>query len=74
MADQSLDAHRIAQEQEDRIAAVTAVGLNAFNPIIQFQASMLRFWADNAETFARNYEKGLDTFSSGIGDRWKRAA
>jgi hypothetical protein len=74
MADQSLDAYGIAREQEDRIATATAVGLNAVSPIIQFQVSMLRLWADNAETFARNYEKGLETFSSGIGERWKRAA
>jgi hypothetical protein len=74
MADQSLDARRIVREQEDRISAATAVGLNAVKPIIQFQASMVRLWADNVETFARNYERGLESFSSAIEEQWKRAA
>jgi len=74
MADQSLDARRIAREQEDRIAAAKAVGLNAVKPMIQFQASMVRLWADNIETFARNCEKGLETFSSAIEEQSKRAA
>ena len=73
MADQTLDVRRITREQEDRIKAATAVGLNAMKPIIQFQASMVRLWADNIETFARNYEKGLETFSSSIEEQ-KRAA
>jgi hypothetical protein len=74
MADQSLDMRRIAREQEDRIAAATAVGLNAVKPMIQFQASMVRLWADNIETFARNYERGLETFSSAVEEQAKRAA
>jgi hypothetical protein len=74
MADQSLDMRRIAREQEDRIAAATAVGLNAVKPMIQFQASMVRLWADNIETFARNYERGLETFSSAAEEQAKRAA
>jgi hypothetical protein len=74
MADQSLDARRIAREQEYRIAAATAVGLNAVKPMIQFQASMARLWADNIEAFARNCEKGLETFSSVIEEQSKRAA
>jgi hypothetical protein len=61
-ADQSLDARRIARDQESRIAASTLVGLNAAKPFIQFQTSMLRLWADNFELVARNYEKGLEAF------------
>jgi hypothetical protein len=63
-ADQSLDARRIARDQEGRMAASTLVGLNAVKPFFQFQTSMLRLWADNFELAAWNYEKGLDAFSS----------
>ena len=61
-ADQSLDARRIARDQESRIAASTLVGLNAAKPFIQFQTSMLRLWADNFELVARNYENGFEAF------------
>ena len=70
---ESLDMHRALREQEDRIKAATVVGLNAVKPIIQFQASMVRLWANNVETFARNYEKGLEMVGSAIEEQ-KRAA
>ena len=63
-ADQSLDARRIARDQESRIAASTLVGLNAAKPFFELQTSMLRLWADNLDLAARNYEKSLDAFSS----------
>jgi hypothetical protein len=62
-ANQSLDARRIARDQESRIAASALVGLNAAKPFFQFQTSMLRLWADNLDLAARNCEKGLDAFS-----------
>jgi hypothetical protein len=74
MADQTLDARRIAREQENRIAAVSAVGLNAVRPLMQYQISVLRLWADNVEMFVRNYEKGLETFSAAVEEQWQRAA
>lgn len=74
MADQTLDARRIAREQENRIAAVSAVGLNAVKPLMQYQVSVLRLWADNVEMFVRNYEKGLETFSAVVEEQWQRAA
>ena len=74
MADQSFDARRIAREQEHRIMAAKAVGLNAIRPMAQFQISMMMLWADNLQTFARNYEKGLETFNSSIEEPWQRAA
>jgi hypothetical protein len=45
-------------------------------PMMQFQISLLRLWADNVEMFARDYEKGLETFSSTVEERWhqQRAA
>jgi hypothetical protein len=74
MTDQSLDARRLAREQESRIAAAAAVGLNAAKPFLQYQASMVRLWADNAEIFARNYEKSLETFTSAVEQQFHRAA
>jgi hypothetical protein len=65
-ANQSLDARRIARDQENRIAASAAVGINAAKPFVEFQTSMLRLWANNLELVARNYEKGLEAFSTAI--------
>jgi hypothetical protein len=66
MAEQNFDARRMARDQETRIAAAAAVGLNAAKPFLQYQTSLLRLWADNCELIARNYEKGLDAFSNAI--------
>jgi hypothetical protein len=66
MADQSLDARRIARDQESRIAAAAAVGLNAAKPLFQYQTSMLRLVADNFELIARNYEQGLEAFTTAV--------
>jgi hypothetical protein len=74
MADQSLDARRIARDQESRIASASAYCMNATKPVIQCQASMLRLWADNFEMFVRNYEKGVETFCSTIEEQLQRAA
>jgi hypothetical protein len=66
MAEQTFDARRIAREQEGRLAAASAIGFNALKPIMQFQVSLLRLWANNAELLARNYEEGLETSSSAV--------
>ena len=52
MADTSLDVHRMAREQENRIAATAAIGINAAMPFVQFQTSMLRILAENFESTA----------------------
>jgi hypothetical protein len=65
-ANQSMDARRIAREQESRIAAVAAVGLNATKPLFQYQTSMLRLMADNFELLARNYERGVEAFTGAV--------
>jgi hypothetical protein len=70
MAEQTVDARRMARDQESRMAAAALVGLHA----IKYQASFLRMWADNAELFARNYERDLETFSSVVEEQRKRAA
>ena len=66
MSDQSLDARRIAREQASRISAAASVGLNAARPFLDYQAYMLRVWADNVELVARNYEKGIEAFSAAV--------
>jgi hypothetical protein len=60
MADNISNANRFAHDPQRRITAATAIGMNALKPIMHFQVSMLRMWADSIERFARNYEKGLE--------------
>lgn len=60
MTDTSSNANRFARDPKGRIAAATAIGMSAFKPILHFQVSMLRMWADSIERFAGNYEKGAD--------------
>jgi hypothetical protein len=72
-ANQSLDARRIARDQESRLAAAAVVGLNATKPLLQYQTSMLRLWADNCELIARNYEKSLEAFADAIEQRREAA-
>jgi len=59
MADNT-NADRFASESQRRIAAATAMGMNALKPMMHFQVSMLRLWADSIERLAGNYEKALD--------------
>ncbi|WP_439365289.1 hypothetical protein ACNJYD_02860 [Bradyrhizobium sp. DASA03005] len=60
MADKSANSDRFAREPKRRITAATAIGMNALNPIMRFQVSMLRIWADSIERFAGNYKKELE--------------
>ena len=53
MADNTSNAQR-------RITSATAIGVTALKPIMHFQVSMLRMWADSIERFAGNYEKGVE--------------
>ncbi len=72
MAEHNFDARRMAREQESRLAAAAAASVSAIKPIIQFQASLFRLWADNAELYARNYERDLETFSSAVEEQWEQ--
>jgi hypothetical protein len=54
------EANRLARDSQSRMAAATAIGMNALKPILHFQASMLRMWADSIERFAGNYEKRVE--------------
>jgi hypothetical protein len=60
MADKIFNANRFARDPQRGITAATAIGMNALKPIMHFQVSMLRMWADGIERFAGNYEKGLE--------------
>jgi hypothetical protein len=70
-ATQSLDARRIAREQESRMAATASIGLNVAQPFVQFQTSMLRVFAENIEQAARNYEKSFEVVSNIIAQQSK---
>ena len=73
MADQSLDARRIAREQEGRMAASASIGLNAIKPFVQFQTAMMRVFAENIEQAARNYERNFEVFSNTVAQQGTEA-
>ncbi|WP_027583478.1 hypothetical protein [Bradyrhizobium sp. Ai1a-2] len=60
MADKTSNVSRFAHDPQARITAATAIGMNALRPLMHFQVSMLRMWANSIERFAGNYEKGLE--------------
>jgi hypothetical protein len=60
MADKIPNPNNLAGDPQGRITAATALGMNALKPILHFQVSMLRMWADSIERFAGNYEKGVE--------------
>ena len=60
MADNTSNSDRLARDAQKRTTAATEIGMIALKPIMHFQVSMLRMWADSIERFARNYEKGVD--------------
>ena len=47
-----------------RIAIAPVLGLNALKLFLQYQASMLRIWANNCELAAHNVDRSLETFRS----------
>lgn len=49
-----------ASNSQRRITAATAIGMNTLKPIMNFQVSMLRMWADGIERFADNYENNYE--------------
>ena len=49
------------------IATAPIVGLNATKSILEYQASVLKLWAENCDLMARNYEKGLEAFRFATG-------
>jgi hypothetical protein len=63
MADKTTNADRFAGDPQRHI---TEIGMNALKPIVHFQVSMLRMWADSIERFAGNYEKALEETATTI--------
>ena len=70
---QSLDARRMAREQEGRMTATVSIGLNVAQPIVQFQPSMMRVFAENIEQAAHNYEKSFEAVSNVIAHQRSKA-
>ena len=66
MAEETANANRFARDPQARITAATAIGMNALKPIMHFQVSMLRMWADSIERFAGRYEKGLEETATAV--------
>jgi len=68
MADNT-NADRFASEPQRRIAAATAMGMNALKPMMHFQVSMLRMWADSIERLEASYEKKLEAAATEAAER-----
>ncbi|MCK1543473.1 hypothetical protein IVA98_08755 [Bradyrhizobium sp. 160] len=66
MADETANENRFARDQQGPISAATAIGMNALKPIMHFQVSMLRMWADSLERLAGNYEKGFEETATAV--------
>ncbi|GIQ73201.1 hypothetical protein [Bradyrhizobium sp. RD5-C2] len=66
MTDEMNNATRLLQEPQKRMAAATTIGMSALKPMLHFQVSMLRMWADTLERFTGNYENGLDETATAI--------
>ena len=72
MADKISDAHRVVREQQRRFTHAAAIGLNALKPIMRFQASMLRLWAQNIERFAGNDKEGAEKAANSAEEQSKQ--
>jgi hypothetical protein len=49
---------------DPRRIASAPIGLSAAKFFFSYQAAILRLWADNCEWLAREYDKGVEAFSS----------
>jgi hypothetical protein len=66
MADNTSNSDRVARDAQTSTTAATAIGMIALKPIMHFQVSMLRMWADSIERFAGNYEKGFEQTATAV--------
>jgi hypothetical protein len=66
MADKTSNPNHFARDPQRRITAATAIGMDALKPIMHFQVSMLRMWANSIERFAGNYEKGVEETATAV--------
>ena len=65
MADKTANPNSFERDPQRRITAATAIGMNALKPVMRFQVSMLRMWADSIERLAGNSQKGLEETATG---------
>ena len=66
MADNTSNSDRFARDAQRRTTAATAIGMIALKPIMHFQVSMLRMWANSIESLAGTSEKGLEETASTV--------
>ena len=66
MVDNISNSGRFAGDAQKRTTAATEIGMIALKPIMHFQVSMLRMWADSIERFAGNYEKGFEETATAV--------
>ncbi|VIO68421.1 hypothetical protein [Bradyrhizobium ivorense] len=71
-ADNADNANHFARDAQSRMATATAIGMNAFRPIMQLQVSFLRMWADSIERFAGNYQKGVEETATTVEEQSNR--
>jgi hypothetical protein len=69
MADRTSNANGYTRDPQSRITAATVNGMNALKPVMHFQVSMLRMWADNIERFAGNCEKGVEETATAVAEQ-----
>ncbi len=69
MTDDAGNGNGLVRDSQRRIAATTAIGMNALKPMLRFQVSLLRMWADSIERFTGNYEKGLEAAATGTNEQ-----
>lgn len=74
MADQRSDVRGIAKEQVSRAAASASLSFNAVKPLVEFQASMMRLFAENVEQAASNYEKSFEAVNKLVEQSRREAA
>jgi len=65
-ANSMADANRFARDPPRSTTGATAIGMNVMKPIMHFQISMLRMWADSIERFASNYQKGMEETATAV--------
>ena len=72
MTDKSPKTDDLTLDQKSRVPATAAIGMNALKPMLHFQVSMLRMWADNLERFAGKYEQALDETATIVAEHSER--
>jgi hypothetical protein len=56
----SIDNRRIARQQEKAFAEASSFSLSITRPVLQYQAAIIRLWADTFEALANSFERQAD--------------